>query len=194
MDHKRVLIKIASTWEGIAAARILQKEGIACNMTLLFSLIQAVVCADAGVTLISPFVGRIYDWHKKAAGSSWVEADNSGTNDPGVQSVTRIYQYYRRHGIQTEIMGASFRNTGQVLALAGCDLLTISPELLGALAATEGSVTAHLHESMAAKQILTRLRRRKRTSAFCSMKMRWPRKSSAKAYAPLWQMQLVWIH
>ena len=151
VDRKRVLIKIASTWEGIAAARILQNEGIACNMTLLFSLIQAVVCADAGVTLISPFVGRIYDWHKKAAGSSWVEADNSGTNDPGVQSVTRIYQYYRRHGIETEIMGASFRNVGQVLALAGCDLLTISPELLGELAATEGSVTAHLHESMAAK-------------------------------------------
>jgi len=151
VDRKRVLIKIASTWEGIAAARILQKEGIACNMTLLFSLIQAVVCADAGVTLISPFVGRIYDWHKKAAGSSWVEADNSGINDPGVQSVTRIYQYYRRHGIKTEIMGASFRNVGQVLALAGCDLLTISPELLGELAATDGSVTAQLHESMAAK-------------------------------------------
>ncbi len=152
VDSKRILIKIASTWEGIAAARILEKEGIACNMTLLFSLIQAVACADAGITLISPFVGRIYDWHKKAAGSKWIEDDNRGENDPGVQSVTRIYQYYRRHGIKTEIMGASFRNTGQVLALAGCDLLTISPELLGELSQGDTEVNARLHESMAAKQ------------------------------------------
>ena len=151
VDRKRILIKIASTWEGIAAARILEKEGITCNMTLLFSLIQAVVCADAGVTLISPFVGRIYDWHKKSAADKWVEADNSGTNDPGVQSVSRIYQYYRKHGIKTEIMGASFRNVGQVLALAGCDLLTISPELLGELAGSDGTVRAQLDESMAAK-------------------------------------------
>lgn len=150
VDRKRILIKIASTWEGIAAARILEKEGITCNMTLLFSLVQAVVCADAGVTLISPFVGRIYDWHKKAAGSNWVEADNSAQNDPGVKSVTRIYQYYRRHGITTEIMGASFRNTGQVLALAGCDLLTISPELLGELGSSDGEVKARLDESLAA--------------------------------------------
>lgn len=152
VDRKRILIKIASTWEGIAAARILEKEGITCNMTLLFSLIQAVACADAGVTLISPFVGRIYDWHKKAAGSKWIEDDNRGENDPGVQSVTRIYQYYRRHGIKTEIMGASFRNTGQVLALAGCDLLTISPELLGELAQGDTEVKARLDESVAAKQ------------------------------------------
>ena len=150
VDRKRILIKIASTWEGIAAARILEKEGITCNMTLLFSLIQAVACADAGVRLISPFVGRIYDWHKKAAGSNWDEAGNSGENDPGVQSVTRIYQYYRKHGIKTQIMGASFRNTGQVLALAGCDLLTISPELLGELSKNEGEVKTRLHESLAA--------------------------------------------
>lgn len=149
VDRKRILIKIASTWEGIAAARILEKEGIACNMTLLFSLVQAVACADAGVRLISPFVGRIYDWHKKAAGSDWVEADNSGVNDPGVQSVTRIYQYYRKHGIATEIMGASFRNVGQVLALAGCDLLTISPELLATLSGSEAPVARRLDAALA---------------------------------------------
>lgn len=152
VDKKRVLIKIASTWEGIAAARVLEKEGIRCNMTLLFSLIQAVACADAGVTLISPFVGRIYDWHKKSQGGKWVEDDNRGENDPGVQSVTRIFHYYRRHGIKTEIMGASFRNTGQVLALAGCDLLTISPELLGELAKGDAQVKVCLDESLAAKQ------------------------------------------
>jgi len=138
--RERVLIKIAATWEGIAAARVLEREGIRCNMTLLFSLTQAAACADARVQLISPFVGRIYDWHKKAAGAGWVEADHAGGNDPGVQSVARIYQYYKRHGIATEIMGASFRNSGQVLALAGCDLLTISPELLSELNAREGTV------------------------------------------------------
>jgi len=142
--RERVLIKIAATWEGIAAARVLEAEGIRCNMTLLFSLTQAIACANARVQLISPFVGRIYDWHKKAAGAGWVEADHAAAHDPGVQSVTRIYQYYKRHGIATEIMGASFRNSGQILALAGCDLLTISPELLSELQAREGSVARAL--------------------------------------------------
>lgn len=130
IPRDRVLIKLASTWEGIQAARKLQSEGIRCNMTLMFCLPQAVACAQAQVQLISPFVGRIYDWHKKAAGSSWDEIANAGANDPGVLSVKRIYNYYKAHGIATEIMGASFRNIGQIRALAGCDLLTISPELL----------------------------------------------------------------
>ena len=131
--RERVLIKVASTWEGIQAARILQHQGIQCNLTLLFAFCQAVACGDAGVRLISPFVGRIYDWHKKAAGAAWDEAANAGANDPGVKSVAQIYTYYKRFGIGTEVMGASFRNTGQILALAGCDLLTISPELLAQL-------------------------------------------------------------
>ena len=130
---QRVLIKIAATWEGIAAARELQAQGIRCNLTLLFSFCQAVACGQASVQLISPFVGRIYDWYKKAAGSGWDEQANAGAYDPGVQSVRRIYSYYKRHGIATEVMGASFRNVGQILALAGCDLLTISPELLQTL-------------------------------------------------------------
>ena len=144
VPRERVLIKIASTWEGIQAARALQAEGVRCNLTLLFSLPQAVACADAQVQLISPFVGRIYDWHKKAAGANWVEADNAGARDPGVLSVTRIYQYYKHFGIPTEIMGASFRNVGQILALSGCDLLTISPELLTQLSQTEGDAPAQL--------------------------------------------------
>ena len=144
IDRSRVLIKIASTWEGIEAARQLQQQGIACNLTLLFSLVQAVACAHANVQLISPFVGRIYDWHKQQAGDSWNEAANASAQDPGVQSVSRIYAYYKTHGITTEIMGASFRNTGQILALAGCDLLTISPELLDALASESGDVAAGL--------------------------------------------------
>ncbi len=142
--RERVLIKIAATWEGIAAARVLESEGICCNLTLLFSLPQAVACAAAGVQLISPFVGRIYDWHKKAAGAAWVEEERAGANDPGVVSVTRIYHYYKHFSIPTEIMGASFRNVGQILALSGCDLLTISPELLTKLAATEGDAPAQL--------------------------------------------------
>ena len=125
IPRERVLIKIASTWEGIRAARVLEQQGIHCNMTLLFSLPQAVACADAGAQLISPFVGRIYDWHKKASGLDYAAAD-----DPGVQSVKRIYSYYRKFDHRTEIMGASFRNIGQIVELAGCDLLTISPELL----------------------------------------------------------------
>ena len=152
--RERVLIKIASTWEGIQAARVLQAEGIRCNLTLLFSLPQAMACADAGVQLISPFVGRIYDWYKKAAGSDWVEAERAGENDPGVQSVTEIYRYYKRHGIQTEIMGASFRNAGQIRALSGCDLLTISPELLTELAQTEGDVPARLSPDTAGADVL----------------------------------------
>ncbi|WP_322405644.1 transaldolase [Massilia luteola] len=135
----RVLIKIASTWEGIRAAEILEQEGIRCNLTLLFSLCQAVACAEAGVQLISPFVGRIYDWYKKSTGT-----DYQGADDPGVQSVKRIYQYYRKFGYKTEVMGASFRNTSQILELAGCDLLTISPDLLQKLADTEGTVERKL--------------------------------------------------
>ena len=133
--EKRLLIKVASTWEGIEAARQLERKGIRTNLTLLFSFAQAVACGAAGVQLISPFVGRIYDWYKKSAGSSWDEAANAGANDPGVKSVRQIYAYYKQHGIKTEVMGASFRNVGQIKALAGCDLLTISPELLAELAA-----------------------------------------------------------
>ena len=137
IGRERVLIKIAATWEGIQAARILQAEGIRCNLTLLFSFAQAVACGEAGVQLISPFVGRILDWHKKAAGAAWDEAAQSGLNDPGVRSVSHIYRYFKQFGIRTEVMGASFRNVGQIAALAGCDLLTISPELLAALQASE---------------------------------------------------------
>jgi transaldolase len=138
-DRERVLIKMAATWEGIRAAEILEKECIHCNMTLLFSLGQAIACAEAGAQLISPFVGRIYDWYKKSTGIEYEPAD-----DPGVQSVKRIYNYYRKFGYQTEVMGASFRNTGQILELAGCDLLTISPDLLQQLASSEAPVTRKL--------------------------------------------------
>lgn len=133
----RVLIKIASTWEGIQAAAQLERRGIHTNLTLLFSFCQAVACGQARVQLISPFVGRIYDWYKKAAGGSWDDGANSGANDPGVKSVRAIYNHYKRHGIATEVMGASFRNTGQIVALAGCDLLTIAPELLAQLAGSD---------------------------------------------------------
>lgn len=133
----RVLIKIAATWEGIQAAAQLQRRGIHTNLTLLFSFCQAVACGQARVQLISPFVGRIYDWHKKSAGSAWDEAARSGANDPGVLSVRAIYNHYKRHGITTEVMGASFRNTGQIAALAGCDLLTIAPDLLAQLVASD---------------------------------------------------------
>ena len=137
IPRERVLIKIASTWEGIQAAAELEREGIRCNLTLLFAFCQAVACGQAQVQLISPFVGRIYDWYKKSAGAAWDEAAMSGANDPGVQSVRAIFNHYKKHGIATEVMGASFRNIGQITALAGCDLLTISPELLAQLAATE---------------------------------------------------------
>jgi transaldolase len=131
--RERILIKVASTWEGIRAAELLEKEGIHCNLTLLFSFAQAVACAEAGVTLISPFVGRIYDWYKKEQGGSEIPADQ----DPGVASVTRIYNYYKKFGYKTQVMGASFRNVNQIVRLAGCDLLTISPELLDQLEKSE---------------------------------------------------------
>jgi len=140
----RVLIKIAATWEGIQAAAQLERRGIHTNLTLLFSFCQAVACGQARVQLISPFVGRIYDWYKKNAGAGWDEAANAGANDPGVASVRAIYQHYKRFDIATEIMGASFRNIGQIAALAGCDLLTISPELLAQLAASDASVARAL--------------------------------------------------
>ena len=149
VGRERVLVKMASTWEGIQAARILEHAGIHCNLTLLFSLCQAVACADAGVTLISPFVGRIYDWHKKAAGAGWDEAAHAGAADPGVVSVAQIYTYYKKFGIDTEVMGASFRNLGQITALAGCDLLTISPDLLALLQASEAPLTRALDPAAA---------------------------------------------
>jgi len=139
ISRDRVLIKIASTWEGIRAAEVLEKEGIHCNLTLLFSLPQAIACADANVQLISPFVGRIYDWHKKSTGT-----DYTGADDPGVQSVKRIYTYYRKFGYKTEVMGASFRNTSQITELAGCDLLTISPDLLQKLAESDAPLAPKL--------------------------------------------------
>ena len=144
VDTGRVLIKVAATWEGIEAARRLEQRGIRTNLTLLFSFCQAVACGQAGVRLISPFVGRIYDWYKRQAGSAWDEAAMAAAGDPGVQSVRAIYNHYKRHGIATEVMGASFRNVGQILALAGCDLLTIAPELLAQLAASDAPVARAL--------------------------------------------------
>ncbi len=144
ISKKRVLIKIPSTWEGIQAAKTLQTEGIACNMTLLFSLIQAVACANAKAQLISPFVGRITDWHKKSLGAQWQDEVHGGANDPGVVSVKSIYNYYKSFDIPTEVMGASFRNIGQITHLAGCDLLTISPELLAELQANSAALTPAL--------------------------------------------------
>lgn len=140
VSRERILIKIAATWEGIQAARTLEAEGIHCNLTLLFSFAQAVACADANVTLISPFVGRILDWHK----SNEPNGDYNGANDPGVQSVSQIYHYYKQHDIRTIVMGASFRNVSEIEQLAGCDKLTISPELLSALASDERALSAKL--------------------------------------------------
>jgi transaldolase len=151
--RERVLVKLASTWEGIRAAAQLEREGIHCNMTLLFSFAQAVACADAGVTLISPFVGRIYDWHKAARKVD----DIAVADDPGVASVTRIYQYYKKFGYATQVMGASFRKTEQILALAGCDLLTIAPDLLDKLARSDGEVARRLSPQDAAAQGLERV-------------------------------------
>ena len=145
----RVLIKVAATWEGIQAAQQLERKGIHTNLTLLFSFCQAVACGQAKVQLISPFVGRIYDWYKKSAGAAWVEADNTLANDPGVKSVTQIFNYYKKFGIATEVMGASFRNVGQITALAGCDLLTISPDLLAILAGSNEPLTAALDAQQA---------------------------------------------
>jgi transaldolase len=152
MGRTRVLIKIAATWEGIAAARQLESEGIHCNLTLLFSLAQAVACADAGVTLISPFVGRIMDWYRRRDGR-----DFAAEEDPGVLSVRRIYAYFKRHGYRTEVMGASFRNVGQICALAGCDLLTISPELLEQLQLDERPVARCLDPAGSAAETIERL-------------------------------------
>ena len=144
IERERILIKIAATWEGIRAAEKLEKEGIHCNLTLLFSFPQAVACAEAGVQLISPFVGRIMDWHKAKTGNDYAPAD-----DPGVQSVTAIYNYYKKFDYATEVMGASFRNTGEITELAGCDLLTISPGLLEELQETEGDLPCKLNEETA---------------------------------------------
>ena len=145
----RVLVKVAATWEGILAAAELERQGIHCNLTLLFAFCQAVACGDAGVTLISPFVGRIYDWHRKAKGGAWDEAANAGARDPGVASVRTIYNHYKHFGMTTQVMGASFRNTGQIVALAGCDLLTISPELLAALQSSSEPITRALDAAAA---------------------------------------------
>jgi transaldolase len=139
IGRERVLIKIASTWEGIRAAEQLEKEGIHCNLTLLFGLHQAIACAEAKVTLVSPFVGRILDWYKKDTGK-----DYQGADDPGVQSVTKVYNYYKKFGYKTQVMGASFRNSGEIKELAGCDLLTISPKLLEELSSTEGDLPRKL--------------------------------------------------
>jgi len=152
ISRDRILIKIASTWEGIQAAKVLEKEGIHCNLTLLFGLHQAIACAEAGVTLISPFVGRILDWYKKNTGKEY-----SGAEDPGVQSVTQIYNYYKKFGYPTEVMGASFRNIDEIIELAGCDLLTISPNLLAQLQETTGELTRKLAPEQAARMEIEKL-------------------------------------
>ena len=152
--RERVLIKLAATWEGIRAASRLEREGIHCNLTLLFSFAQAAACADAGVTLISPFVGRIYDWHRQARKVDDIPPEE----DPGVLSVTRIYSYYKKHGYATQVMGASFRKTGQILALAGCDLLTIAPDLLEKLAKTEAAVPRKLSPETAARSDMPKVK------------------------------------
>ncbi|MGC9198758.1 MAG: transaldolase [Acidobacteriaceae bacterium] len=158
ISRERVLIKIASTWEGIRAAEQLEKEGIHCNLTLLFGLHQAIACAEAKVTLISPFVGRILDWYKKNTGKDYVGAD-----DPGVHSVTEIYHYYKKFGYKTVVMGASFRNTGEILELAGCDLLTIAPKLLDELQKTEGVLKRKLDPAESAKLPIAKIGMNKET-------------------------------
>jgi transaldolase len=161
IPRERILIKIASTWEGIQAATVLQKEGINCNLTLMFSLAQAVACAEGGIKLISPFVGRIYDWFKKSTGNEYTGAD-----DPGVQSVRQIYTYYRKFGYATEVMGASFRNTSQIIELAGCDLLTIGTNLLEELQNTEGTVERKLSPDLAADAKIERISLDEKTFRF----------------------------
>lgn len=155
IDRKRVLIKLAGTWEGIQAAKILEAQGIHCNMTLLFSLVQAAACGAVNAKLISPFVGRITDWYKAKLGPNWSDINHGGANDPGVTSVKRIFHYYKHFDISTEIMGASFRNTSQILELAGCDLLTISPELLGELHSSHALVELKLNPTNAASALAT---------------------------------------
>ena len=152
IGRNRILVKIASTWEGIRAAEVLEKEGIHCNLTLLFGLHQAIAAAEAGATLISPFVGRILDWYKKDTGK-----DYKGADDPGVQSVTKVYNYYKKFGFKTQIMGASFRNIGEIRELAGCDLLTISPQLLAELEATEGELPRKLDAEAARAMHIERI-------------------------------------
>jgi transaldolase len=152
VGRERVLIKIASTWEGIKAAQILEREGIHCNLTLLFGLHQAVACAEAKVTLVSPFVGRILDWYKKNNGK-----DYTGTDDPGLQSVAAIYNYYKKFGYETQVMGASFRNIDEIKGLAGCDLLTIAPKLLAELDSTEGDLPRKLDPDIAKKLDIQKL-------------------------------------
>lgn len=153
IDREKILIKVASTWEGIEAARVLEGKGIHCNLTLLFSMAQAVACAEAGVQLISPFVGRIYDWYRKERGVDHIP----GAEDPGVHSVRDIYHYYKKFGYRTEVMGASFRNTEEILELAGCDLLTISPGLLGELEKMEIEVRPKLNENAAASMDIRKI-------------------------------------
>jgi transaldolase len=174
VGRERVLIKLASTWEGIRAAEKLEREGIHCNMTLLFSFAQAAACADAGATLISPFVGRIYDWHKAARKVDDIPVEE----DPGVASVTRIYRYYKKFGYATQVMGASFRKTGQILALAGCDLLTIAPDLLEKLAAAQGEVPRRLSPEEAARHELERV-------ALDEKEYRWAHNADAMAVEKL---------
>jgi transaldolase len=152
IGRNHVLIKIASTWEGIRAAEVLEKENIHCNLTLLFGIHQAIACAEAGVTLISPFVGRILDWYKKDTGK-----DYHGADDPGVQSVTRIYNYFKKFGYKTVVMGASFRNIGEICELAGCDLLTISPQLLGELESTQDDLPRKLSPETAKSQTIEKI-------------------------------------
>ena len=161
ISRERILIKIASTWEGIKAAEVLTKEGIHCNLTLLFSLAQAIACAEANVQLISPFVGRIYDWYKAA-----MKRDYTGAEDPGVQSVTTIYHYYKKFGYKTEVMGASFRNTSQIIELAGSDLLTISPDLLAKLAASHEPVERKLNPEAAAASDIQKISLDEKTFRF----------------------------
>ena len=173
VSRERVLIKIASTWEGIRAAEQLEREGTHCNLTLLFSQAQAVACAEAGVTLISPFVGRIYDWYKKEHGG-----DIPPEEDPGVASVTRIYHYFKKFGYKTQVMGASFRNVHQIVRLAGCDLLTISPDLLAQLENTRGEVTGHLSVELAKASPATKLHLDEKT-------FRWMHNEDAMAVAKL---------
>ena len=158
IGRERILIKIASTWEGIKAAEVLQKEGINCNLTLLFSLAQAIACAEGGIKLISPFVGRILDWHKKNSGKEY-----SAVEDPGVISVTAIYNYYKKFGYKTEVMGASFRSKGEITELAGCDLLTISPSLLGELAGTSDTIERKLDAKVAKKLTIDKIEMNEKT-------------------------------
>jgi transaldolase len=174
IDSDRVLFKIASTWEGISTAERLERRGLHCNLTLLFSFPQAVACADAGVTLISPFVGRILDWYKEAEHVSGYPADE----DPGVRSLTRIFNYYKAHGYNTVVMGASFRNVGEILELAGCDYLTIAPNLLGELAASEGEIQRKLDAAKARDLVIER-------AMFDEKTFRWDLNEDAMATAKL---------